>query len=260
MSLALGDRSAAGPGWPQPSWALFGSDHGPENLTTIGFDADDTLWHNMKFYDLTEARFAALLKDYAEPRDLAERLLAAERKNLKLYGFGIKGFTLSMIETAVEVTEGKVPARVVGDILAAGREMLSHPVETLPYARMTLEALAPTHKLVLITKGDLFDQERKVAASGLGDYFDGVEIVSDKRAYTYKRIFARHGDGPETALMVGNSLKSDVVPALEAGSWGVYVPHEISWAIDHEAEPEGDPRYRRITDLGELAGVVAEIG
>jgi len=231
-----------------------------KNLTTIGFDADDTLWHNMKFYDLTEARFVALLKDHAEPQDLAQRLSAAERRNLKLYGFGIKGFTLSMIETAIEVTGGTVPASVVGDILDAGRDMLSHPVEPLPFAREALEALAPSYKLVLITKGDLFDQERKVAASGLGDYFAGVEIVSDKTAETYARVFARYGDGAEQALMVGNSLKSDVVPALKSGAWGVYVPHEIEWAMEHDEEPDGDPRYRRIGHLGGLAAVTAEIG
>lgn len=230
------------------------------NLTTIGFDADDTLWHNMRFYALTEARFAALLADYAPADHLAERLAAAERKNLKLYGFGIKGFTLSMIETAIEVTEGRVPATVLADILEAGREMLSHPVEILPHAQEAVAALAETHRLVLITKGDLFDQERKIAASGLGDYFSGVEIVSDKTAEAYIRIFERHGDGPGQALMVGNSLRSDVVPALRAGAWGVHVPHEHEWAYEHDAEPAGDPRYRRIADLSELARLVEEIG
>ena len=232
----------------------------PQNLTTIGFDADDTLWHNMKFYDLTEARFVELLRNHAEPSHLAERLLEAEGKNLKLYGFGIKGFTLSMIETAIEVTEGRVPARVLGDILEAGREMLSHPVEVLPHAREAVAALAESHRLVLITKGDLFDQERKVAASGLGDLFDGVEIVSDKRADTYARVFTRYGDGPERSLMVGNSLKSDVVPALAAGAWGIYVPHDITWVMEHHEEPQGAARYRQIRDLGELAGIVEEIG
>ena len=229
-------------------------------ISTIGFDADDTLWHNMKFYDLTECRFVELLAEFAAPGHLAERLLAAEGKNLKMYGFGIKGFTLSMIETAIEVTEGKVPAPVIREILDAGRDMLSHPVETLPFAREALEALAGSHRLVLITKGDLFDQERKVAASGLGDYFAGVEIVSDKTPDTYRRIFAQYGEGPARALMVGNSLKSDVVPALDAGAWGVFVPHEINWALEHHDEPEGAERYRRIVDLSELAEVVREIG
>jgi putative hydrolase of the HAD superfamily len=231
-----------------------------KNLTTIGFDADDTLWHNMRFYELTEARFAELLVDYAEADHLSERLAAAERVNLKHYGFGIKGFTLSMIETAIEVTEGRVPATVLGEIIEAGREMLTHPVEILPHAREAVEALAETHRLVLITKGDLFDQERKIAASGLADYFAGVEIVTDKTADAYIRIFDRHGHGAGQALMVGNSLRSDVVPALKAGAWGVHVPHEHEWAFERDAEPAEDPRYRRIADLGELARLVGEIG
>jgi putative hydrolase of the HAD superfamily len=232
----------------------------PANLTTIGFDADDTLWHNMRFYALTQGRFTALLADYADTALLGERLLAAERRNLGIYGYGIKGFTLSMIETAIEITDGRVPAHVLKQVLEAGREMLSHPIEALPFAHEVLEALAASHTLVLITKGDLFDQERKVAASGLGDYFDGIEIVSDKTALTYDRIFARHGDGPAHSLMVGNSLKSDVVPALHAGSWGVYVPHEHEWGIEQDDEPAQDPRYRRIGNLSELVAVVHEIG
>ena len=230
------------------------------NITTIAFDADDTLWHNMRFYELTEARFVALLADYAAPEHLSERLLAAERRNLKLYGFGIKGFTLSMIETAIEVTENRVPAAVLREVLEAGRELPSHPVETLPHARKALEALAPDYRLLLVTKGDLFDQERKIAASGLADFFAGIEIVSDKTADTYARIFARHGEGAAQALMAGNSLRSDVVPALRAGAWGVHVPHEHEWSMEAADEPSAEPRYRRIGDLGQLVRLVQEIG
>lgn len=229
-------------------------------LTTIGFDADDTLWQNEQFYRLTEGRFAALLADYADPRHLSERLLETEKRNLKLYGFGIKGFTLSMVETAIEVTEGKVPAGVIDGIMAAGREMLTHPVETLPHVRETLEALTDRYRLVLITKGDLFDQERKLAASGLGALFSAVEIVSDKSRATYDRVFHQHGDGPEKAMMVGNSLKSDVVPALRAGSWGVYIPHALTWTLEHDDEPAGEPRFRRLENLHGLENLVAEIG
>ncbi len=229
-------------------------------LSTIGFDADDTLWQNEQFFRMTERQFAALLADYAGAEHLMERLLESERRNLRHYGFGIKGFTLSMIETAIEVTDGKVPAAVIGDILDAGREMLSHPVETLPRVRETLEALAGRYRLLMITKGDLFDQERKLAASGLGDLFDAVEIVSDKSASTYRRIFSRHGDGPERAMMVGNSLKSDVVPAIEAGGWGVYVPHDLTWVLEHVPEPAAAPRYRRIASLGDLGPVIEAIG
>ena len=135
----------------------------PARITTVGFDADDTLWHNEQVFRLTQERFAALLADHAEPEHLAARLLAAERRNLGHYGYGIKGFTLSMIETAIEVTDGRVPAPVIGDLLAAGREMLAHPIELLPHARAAVETLAGSHRVVLITKGDLLDQERKLA-------------------------------------------------------------------------------------------------
>jgi putative hydrolase of the HAD superfamily len=226
------------------------------DLTTIGFDADDTLWQNEQFYRLTEERFAELLRDYAEPDALSARLLEAEKRNLGHYGFGIKGFTLSMIETAIEVTEGRAPAAVISGILAAGREMLRHPVETLPGVRETLEGLADDYRLILITKGDLFDQERKLAASGLGELFSAVEIVSDKNRGTYERVFTRHADGPDRAMMVGNSLKSDIVPAIEAGSWAVYVPHDLTWVIEHTDEPAAAPRYRRIATLGELPGLI----
>ena len=229
-------------------------------LSTIGFDADDTLWQNEQFYRMTEKRFTALLADYAEAGDLSSRLLAAERRNLKAYGFGIKGFTLSMIETAIEVTEGRVPATVIHQIVDAGRDLLSHPIEPLPHARAALEQLSGGYRLVLITKGDLFDQERKLAQSGLGDFFSAVEIVSDKSAATYERIFTRHGDGPDRAMMVGNSLKSDIVPAIQAGSWGVYVPHSLTWALEHGEAPSEHRRYRHIEHLGELLDVVRKAG
>lgn len=229
------------------------------SLTTIGFDADDTLWHNERFFRLTEARFAAMLGDHAPAEDVSRRLLEAEKRNLHLYGFGIKGFTLSMIETAVEVTDGRVPNAAIREILEAGREMLRHPVDTLPHVRETLEHLASRYRLVLITKGDLFDQERKLAASGLGELFNAVEIVSDKNAGTYQRIFARHGDGPERAMMIGNSVKSDILPAIEAGSWGVHVPYEITWAMEHAEAPVAHPRFRRMQHLGELASIIAKV-
>ncbi|MGN6772075.1 MAG: HAD family hydrolase [Rhizobiaceae bacterium] len=230
------------------------------SLTAIGFDADDTLWQNERFFRLTEEHFADLLKDHADHDHLTARLLEAEKRNLAHYGFGIKGFTLSMIETAVEVTDGKVPAKVIADIIEAGRAMLVHPVETLPEARATLERLAGDYRLILITKGDLFDQERKLAASGLGVLFDAVEIVSDKSPATYEAIFARHADGAGRSMMVGNSLKSDVVPAIRAGAWGVYVPHELTWVLEHVPEPADEPRFRRIDALGQLAGLIEEIG
>ena len=224
---------------------------------TIGFDADDTLWHNERFFRATEDRFAELLATHMEGPHLRARLLDAERRNLGLYGFGIKGFVLSMIETAVEVTEGRVPGTVVGEILAMGRDMLAHPIELLPQAREAVEAAAEEGEVVLITKGDLLHQEQKLAASGLGDLFDAVEIVSDKTPSTYLRIFARHG--ARRAMMVGNSLKSDVMPAIAAGAWGVHVPHGIPWELEHAEPPLDHPRFRAIASLGELSSLIEQI-
>jgi putative hydrolase of the HAD superfamily len=228
-------------------------------LTTIGFDADDTLWQNEAFFRLTQDRFTALLADHAEADHLHERLLAAERRNLGHYGFGVKGFVLSMIETAIEVTDHRVSAHVIAEIMAAGREMLAHPIELLPHARETVTALSGDFRVVLITKGDLLDQERKLAQSGLGDLFHGVEIVSDKTATSYSKIFARHGTGADQAMMVGNSLKSDVLPAIAAGAWGVHIPHGLTWELERAEPPEEAHRFRVLSDLGDLPDLVATI-
>lgn len=228
-------------------------------VTTVAFDADDTLWHNESYFQLTEQRFTDLLRDHAPPDHLAERLLAAERRNLGHYGYGIKGFMLSMIETAIEVTEDRVPASVIREIIDAGQEMLAHPIDLLPHARDAVEAAAQTHRVLLVTKGDLLDQERKLAQSGLGDLFHGVEIVSEKTPQVYARIFARHGDGAARAMMVGNSMKSDVRPALDAGGWGVFVPHGLSWALEHADPPHGHPRYRELRDLGGLVALLQQV-
>jgi len=228
-------------------------------ITTIGFDADDTLWQNETFFRLTQDRFTALLADHAAPDHLHDRLLAAERRNLGHYGFGVKGFTLSMIETAIDVTEGRVPATVIAEIIAAGREMLEHPIELLPHAQAAVETLAASHRVLLITKGDLLDQERKLAQSGLGDLFHGVEIVSDKTAAAYARIFTRHGDGPDRALMVGNSLKSDVIPVIEAGGFGVHIPHGLTWALEQADAPAGHPRFSVLDHLGQLPDLVSRL-
>lgn len=224
-------------------------------LQTIGFDADDTLWHNERFFQDTQARFAAMLADHADPTDLDARLLAAERRNIGHYGYGVKGFTLSMIETAIEVTEGRVPARTIGALLDMGRDMLDHPMELLPHARAAVEWAADRHRVVLITKGDLLHQERKLAQSGLGDLFDAVEIVSEKDARTYARIFSASAGGPEAAMMVGNSMRSDVTPAIDAGGHGVHVPSAVAWALEHAPDPQS-ARFHRLPDLSALPGLI----
>ena len=230
-----------------------------DKLTTIGFDADDTLWHNERFFQLTQDHFADLLASHAERDHLMERLLAAEKRNIRHYGYGIKGFTLSMIETAIEVTEDRVPAQVIRQLIDAGQEMLAHPIELLPHAREAIEAVSETHNVLLITKGDLIDQERKLAQSGLGELFDGVEIVSEKTAATYAAIFAQHGDGPTASMMVGNSMRSDVVAPIKAGCWGVHVPHGLIWEIEQAETPTGNPRFCELHDLGDLAALVVRI-
>ncbi len=229
-------------------------------ITTIGFDADDTLWHNEMFFRLTQARFADLLADFVPPDVLHDRLLAVEQRNLGVYGYGVKGFTLSMIETALDITKGTVSGRVIAELMAAGREMLAHPIDLLPHARETVAALAQTHRILLITKGDLLDQERKLAQSGLGDLFHGVEIVSDKTAPVYQAIFSRHGARVDQSMMVGNSLKSDVLPMIDAGGWGVYIPHEVTWALELAEEPSANPRFHRLPDLGHLSDLVGGLG
>lgn len=231
----------------------------PQTLTTIGFDADDTLWHNEAFFRMTQQRFGELLADFAEADDLEERLLAAERRNLGHYGYGVKGFVLSMIETAIEVTEGRVAASVISELMAAGRDMLRHPIDLLPHAEETVAALCKEYRVILITKGDLLDQERKLAQSGMGELFHGVEIVSEKTAAVYATLFGRHGNGPASGMMVGNSLKSDVLPMLAAGGYGVHVPHGLTWALETADAPVEHARFHTMADLAALPDLVRKV-
>jgi putative hydrolase of the HAD superfamily len=218
-------------------------------VTVVGFDADDTLWHNERFFQMTQERFAELLEPYYSGGELMPRLIDAERRNIGHYGFGIKCFVLSMIETALEVTDETVPAPIIGELIRAGQEMLRHPIELLPRVQEVIEEVSSRHRILLITKGDLLDQERKLAQSGLGDLFDGVEIVSDKTASTYLKIFG--AQDVKAGMMVGNSLKSDVLPMISAGGFGVHVPHELTWALEHAERPDNE-RFFELTDLGEL--------
>ena len=228
-------------------------------ITTVGLDADDTLWHNETIFRLTQDRLRSLMAEHAAPDVLNAKLAEVEARNLRLYGYGVKGFTLSMIETAMELTGGDPPGRMIADILAAGREMLQEPVEPLPGVEDALAELAERYRLVLITKGDLLHQEQKLAASGLGDLFIGVEIVSEKDAYTYERVFARHGTGAAEAVMAGNSLRSDVLPALDAGAYAAHIPYEITWAHELAEAPVDHPRFAELPNISALPAWVRSL-
>jgi putative hydrolase of the HAD superfamily len=228
-------------------------------ITTVGLDADDTLWHNETLFRLTQDRFRGLMAEVAEPEVLDARLAEIEKRNLRLYGYGVKGFTLSMIETAMELTGNEPPGRIIAEILAAGREMLSEPVEPLPGVEKALDELSKTYRLVLITKGDLLHQEQKLAASGLGDLFAAVEIVSEKDAGTYERVFARHGTGAAEAVMCGNSVRSDILPAIEAGAFAAYVPYPLTWAHELADAPAGHPRFVELESISQLPGWIRSL-
>ena len=229
-------------------------------ITTVGLDADDTLWHNETVFRLTQERFRALMADIAPPEMLDARVAEVERRNLSLYGYGVKGFTLSLIETAMELTGGDPPGRMIADILAAGREMLAYPVEPLPGVDNALSELSEAYRLVLITKGDLLHQEQKLAASGLGDLFAAVEIVSEKDASTYTRVFARHGTGADEAVMCGNSVRSDILPALEAGACAALVPYPLTWAHEMADPPVDHARFAELASITDLPAWVRWLG
>ena len=229
-------------------------------IANVALDADDTLWHNESIFHLTQDNYVDLLKEYGDADHMRARLLEVEIKNLKLYGYGVKSFTLSMIETAIDLTRGAVPAKTIAEILDLGRAMLEHPVEPLPGVAETLKKLKGDYKLIMVTKGDLMNQEQKLARSGLGDNFQAIEIVSEKDASTYRRIVARQGIKAEETVMIGNSMKSDVLPALEAGLWGIHIPYHITWAHEHAEPPSDSPRFAKLDSITELPGWLAGVG
>ena len=224
-------------------------------IDTIAFDGDDTLWHNESLFSMTQERFRAMLSHSVDPAALDKRLLEAERANLRFYGYGIKGFVLSMIETAVDLTDGRVSGRDIQSLIDFGKAMLEHPVDLLDGVAEVVEALSSRYRLLLITKGDLFDQESKVARSGLAERFAAVEIVSEKDPDTYRRVLDRHGVDPARFVMVGNSVRSDILPALAIGGHAVHVPYHLTWAHE-EAEPPTE-NYRRIDTVRELPPLLA---
>ena len=226
----------------------------------IGFDGDDTLWHSETRFHVTQGEFRELLGRHGLDVDVDARLSAMEMKNLSIYGYGVKSFTLSMLETAIELTQGRIPAADLEVILGWGKRMLMEPTELLGGVEETLRGLSGRSDLLLITKGDLFDQESKLARSGLGGLFLGVEILSEKDVETYRGVFRRRGIKPQEFVMVGNSLRSDIVPVVELGGHAFHIPYEVTWA--HEVVRDEDvPKHgwRRLSSIRELPAALDEL-
>lgn len=229
-------------------------------IETVLIDGDDTLWHNEPLFAEMTTRFLELLAPYHSPGWINERLYETEVRNLRHYGYGIKSFVLSMIETAVELTEGRIGGSEINVVLEFGKEMLDAPVSLLEHAEDAVAQLGGSYRLILVTKGDLFDQESKIARSGLTDYFDAVEIVAEKSVPVYRAIESRHGINLGTAVMVGDSLKSDILPVAKVGGNAIHVPYGTTW----QHEIVGDDvlsgyDYHTVTSIRDVPSLIDEL-
>lgn len=226
----------------------------------IAFDADDTLWHNERLYMEAQDQFAQLLAHYHKPEWIQERLYQTETRNIQQFGYGVKAFALSMIETAVELTEGRITGGDIGAILGLAKGMLNADVELLDHVAETVSRLAARYRLMLITKGDLLDQEKKIGRSGLGEYFQQIEVVSQKDRQSYERLLAKHSLQPRRFLMVGNSLRSDIWPILELGGSAVHIPYETTWLHEvAEPPPSDQPGYYQLKHMGQLPALLERL-
>lgn len=228
------------------------------HFDAIGFDADDTLWHSEILYAEAQAQLRQMLGGYAAPDRIDAVLHATEMRNLALYGYGIKGFALSMIEAALDVSADRLTGREVRQVLAAARQMLSADLQLLDHAAEVVARLAETYPLMLITKGDLFDQERKIEQSGLRPYFSQIEIVRDKTAEVYAALLTKHHIPPPRFVMIGNSLRSDILPVVELGGYAIHIPYHITWAHEHIDTPDTDG-YVTLEHLGQLPAAIARL-
>jgi putative hydrolase of the HAD superfamily len=229
-------------------------------LDVIAFDADDTLWDNETLYLTTQEKFKRLLSKYGCVEGVDQELHKTEIRNLQHFGYGIKGFALSMIETAIELTGGQIQASDIQEIVDFAREMVKAPVRLFRHAEETIAALSETHELMLVTKGDLLDQENKVARSGLANYFTYIEIVSDKTSDIYRAILAKHNIEPQRFLMVGNSLRSDILPVVAIGGQAVYIPYHLTWAHETVANQDDEPTgYFELEHIGLLPALVKSL-
>jgi putative hydrolase of the HAD superfamily len=230
------------------------------DLKLVGFDADDTLWCSEDYYREAQNAFERIVAGYVDLDDAHDRLYAVEKQNLALFGYGAKGMTLSMVEAAIAITEARISARDLHRIVELGKAILQHPVELLPGIREAVEEIARERPVVLITKGDLFHQEAKVRDSGLSHLFGRIEIVSEKDAATYTRLLREFGLDATQFAMIGNSLRSDIVPVLELGGCGVYMPYHTTWAHETETEPPGaTDRLRTVAGPSELPSAIRSL-
>lgn len=224
-----------------------------KGIKVIGFDADDTLWVNEPYYKDAEEQFVQLIASYGVNGNIAGALFETEISNLRLYGYGIKAFMLSLVESAIQLTDGGVSSRDINTIIGIGKSMLERPIELLDDVKLVLKRLAPHYRLIVATKGDLLDQERKMRRSGIADYFHHIEVMSDKKEQQYVQLLKHLDIIPEDFLMIGNSLKSDIIPPLKLGAWGVYVPYHTTWA--HE-EVDKEPKSIRFFQVEQLHQVL----
>ena len=224
----------------------------------IGFDADDTLWHNESIFNMTQEKFREILS-HISPEVVDQTLSSNHIKNLKVFGYGIKGFILSMVETSIELTNGEINGNEILKIIDSGKDMLAKPIVLLPHVKGVIDMLSKKYSLLLITKGDLFDQESKIVRSGLAEYFTAVEIVSDKNCETYKKILYRHNIAASRFLMIGNSMRSDIVPIVNIGGHAVHIPYHTTW--DHEKKhPYIDPKkFKKLNHIGLLPRLIEEM-
>lgn len=229
------------------------------NFKVIAFDADDTLWMNEPYFREMESDYCSLLSKYGTEEEISGELLKTVIKNLELYGYGAKGFVLSMIETAQKKSKGEVDQQVIAQILELGKSLLQKPVKILDGVHEVLQTLSEASvKLIVATKGDLLDQERKLAKSGLEEYFHHVEVMSDKKEDNYRKLLAHLDIVPDDFLMVGNSLKSDIVPVLNIGAHAVYVPYHVTWTLEEVEKPDNLKNFEEINHLTELLDLLRE--
>ncbi|EDY82864.1 haloacid dehalogenase-like hydrolase, putative [Verrucomicrobiia bacterium DG1235] len=229
-------------------------------ITTIAFDADDTLWHNENLFEEHHRKYCQLLSEYHDAQTVETTLFRTEMRNLELYGYGVKSFTLSSIETAIKLTDGAIPAEELRRIIDFGKDMLAHPVEVFEGVPEVLQTLSQDYQLILITKGDLRDQERKIAKSGLSQHFEHLEVVSEKNIEDYARLFRKRHIDPAEILMVGNSLKSDILPILELGGSGVHIPYHLTWEHERiEDPPHTHNRFHELKSIAQLPALLISL-